>query len=222
MKIIILGSGDVSIELAKYLVNAGHAVTIADTAYDALAEIGNRIDLRVVIGNPASPDTLRRAGADNTELLVATTSDDEANITACCVAQFLFKIPRKIARLRSAEYLQEAGILFGPNSIPIDHIIATEYITTQSIMSMIELPGINEIGSFCDSRIIVASTKVELGGKLLGKSISSFSSYDGKASVLAVYRDKNIYPTSKKKHFKSGMKYFSVVNVTEPYLNYQH
>lgn len=208
MKIIILGSGDVSIELAKYLVNAGHAVTIADTAYDALAEIGNRIDLRVVIGNPASPDTLRRAGADNTELLVATTSDDEANITACCVAQFLFKIPRKIARLRSVEYLQEAGILFGPNSIPIDHIIATEYITTQSIMSMIELPGINEIGSFCDSRIIVASTKVELGGKLLGKSISSFSSYDGKASVLAVYRDKKYLSDLKKEAFQIGDEVF--------------
>ncbi|MGN1281971.1 MAG: Trk system potassium transporter TrkA [Succinivibrio sp.] len=189
MKIIILGSGDVSIELAKYLVNAGHAVTIADTDSDALAEIANRIDLRVVAGNPASPSTLRRAGAENTELLVATTSDDEANITACCVGQFLFNIPRKIARLRSADYLQEAGDLFGHNSIPIDHIIATEHIVTQSIMAMINLPGLSEIGSFCDGRIIVASAKVDVGGKLLGKSIRYFSSYDGKASVLAIYRN---------------------------------
>lgn len=36
MKIIILGSGDVSIELAKYLVTAGHAVTVADTASEEL------------------------------------------------------------------------------------------------------------------------------------------------------------------------------------------
>ena len=144
MKIIILGSGDVSIELARYLVNAGHAVTIADTNQEALQDIGNRVDLRVVIGNPSSPTTLRRAGAENTELLVATTSDDEANITACCVGQFLFKIPRKIARLRSAEYLEEASDLFGPNGIPIDHIIATEHLITQNVMAMIELPGITE------------------------------------------------------------------------------
>ena len=57
MKIIILGSGDVSIELARYLVNAGHAVTIADTNQEALQDIGNRVDLRVVIGNPSSPTT---------------------------------------------------------------------------------------------------------------------------------------------------------------------
>ena len=98
MKIIILGSGDVSLELAKYLVDAGHAVTIADTASEKLAEIANRIDLRVVVGNPASPETLRKAGAKNTELLVATTSDDETNITACSVAHFLFKTTRTIAR----------------------------------------------------------------------------------------------------------------------------
>ena len=42
MKIIILGSGDVSLELAKYLVNAGHAVTIADTDSELLTEIANR------------------------------------------------------------------------------------------------------------------------------------------------------------------------------------
>ena len=66
MKIIILGSGDVSIELARYLVNAGHAVTIADTNQEAVQDIGNRVDLRVVIGNPSSPTTLRRAGAENT------------------------------------------------------------------------------------------------------------------------------------------------------------
>ncbi len=208
MKIIILGSGDVSIELARYLVNAGHAVTIADTNQEALQDIGNRVDLRVVIGNPSSPTTLRRAGAENTELLVATTSDDEANITACCVGQFLFKIPRKIARLRSAEYLEEASDLFGPNGIPIDHIIATEHLITQNVMAMIELPGITEYGSFCDNRIIVASAKVEIGGKLLGKSMVFFNEYDGKAAILAVYRDDTYLTNLEKEVFKVGDEVF--------------
>lgn len=189
MKIIILGSGDVSLELAKYLVNAGHAVTIADTDSELLTEIANRIDLRVVTGNPASPATLRKAGAENTELLVATTSDDETNITACCVAHVLFKIPRKIARLRSHEYLSESENLFGLKSIPIDHIIATEQVITQNIMSLIELPGISSLGSFCNNRIIVGSARVEVGAKLLGQGISYFNEYDGKAKVLAIYRD---------------------------------
>lgn len=208
MKIIILGSGDVSLELAKYLVNAGHAVTVADTASEELTDIANRIDLRVVIGNPASPSTLRRAGAENTELLVATTSDDEANITACCVAHFLFNIPRKIARLRTADYLQEVDDLFGPKSIPIDHIIATEHLITENIMSMIELPGITAIGSFCNNRIIVGSTRVELGGKLVNKTISQFNNYEGKASVLAVYREDKYINDFDKEMFHVGDEVF--------------
>ena len=128
MKIIILGSGNVGIELAKYLVNAGHAVTLVDNASEDLSQARNRLDLRVVIGNPASPTVLRNAGAENTELLVAATPDDEVNITACSVGAFLFRIPRKIARIRSIDYLREADSLFGYNAVPIDHVISPEQI----------------------------------------------------------------------------------------------
>ncbi len=189
MKIIILGSGDVSLELAKYLVDAGHAVTIADTASDKLAEIANRIDLRVVVGNPASPETLRKAGAKNTELLVATTSDDETNITACSVAHFLFKTTRTIARLRAHDYLEERNTLFGKDGIPIDHIIATEDEVTKIIKAKVDFPGINAFGSFCNGSLVVVSTKVTADGKLCGKLVADFNKFDAAdAVVMAIYR----------------------------------
>ncbi len=189
MKIIILGSGDVSLELAKYLVDAGHAVTIADTASEKLAEIANRIDLRVVVGNPASPETLRKAGAKNTELLVATTSDDETNITACSVAHFLFKTTRTIARLRAQDYLEERNSLFGKNGIPIDHIIATEDEVTKLVKAKVDFPGINSYGSFCNGTLAVVSTRVSRKGKMCGKLVADFNKFDAaNAVVLAIYR----------------------------------
>ena len=93
MKIIILGAGYVGTELATYLANSGHAVTLVDTPSAELDRIALRIDLRVVQGNPSSPVVLRNAGAENTELLVAATADDEVNITACSIGAFLFHIP---------------------------------------------------------------------------------------------------------------------------------
>jgi len=189
MKIIILGSGDVSLELAKYLVDAGHAVTIADKDSDKLADIANRIDLRCVVGNPASPETLRKAGAKNTELLVATTSEDEVNITACSVAHFLFKITRTIARLRAQDYLGERDILFGRNGIPIDHIISTEDAVTNTIKAKVDFPGINAFGSFCKETLAVVSTKVNSDGKMCGKLVADFNKFDAAdAVVLAIYR----------------------------------
>ena len=204
MKIIILGSGNVGIELAKYLVNAGHAVTLVDNASEDLSQAGNRLDLRVVIGNPASPTVLRNAGAENTELLVAATPDDEVNITACSVGAFLFRIPRKIARIRSIDYLREADSLFGSNAVPIDHVISPEHIITDDICDLIELPGTSAVGSCFNGRVLVATAKVAVGGKLTGAPVEKFESFDGKAVALALYRRGKYVKDFKKDVFKPG------------------
>ena len=189
MKIIILGAASVGLELARYLVTAGHAITLVDTPSEELSQIGSRLDLRVVEGNPASPEVLRLAGAENTELLVATTSNDEINITACCIATFLFNVPRKIARIRSAEYLRESDALFGKGNIPIDHVIAPEHVITDEVLGLIELPGATAVASLCDGRVTVASAQCAIGGKLIGKSVSLFPEYEGNSQILAIYRD---------------------------------
>jgi len=189
MKIIILGAGYVGSELATYLTNAGHAVTLVDLPSPRLEQIASRIDLRVIQGNPSSPVVLRSAGAENAELLVAATADDEANITACSVGAFLFHTPRRIARIRSADYLKEADGLFGPQGIPIDHIISPEHITTDDIMGLINLPGASAAAKFFDGMLTAASAKCRARGALVGKKYAEFESYDGKAALLAVYRD---------------------------------
>ena len=204
MKIIILGAGNVGFELAKYLVNAGHAVTLVDNESEGLTTAASRLDLRVVTGNPASPDILRNAGAENAELLVAATPDDETNITACSVGAFLFRIPRKIARIRLSDYLREADNLFGSNAIPIDHIISPEHIITKNICDLIELPGTTAVGSCFNGRVLIASVRVSIGGKLLGQSVSKFENYDAKATALALYRNGKQVKDFKKDVFKNG------------------
>ena len=188
MKIIILGAGYVGMELASYLAGAGHAVTLVDQPSQKLDQIGSRVDLRVIQGNPSSPVVLRNAGAENTELLVAATADDEANITACCIGAFLFHIPRRIARIRSAEYLQEADSIFGPSGIPIDHLISPEHITTDDIMGLIELPGASSAAKFFDGMLTTVCARAQNGGKLLGKTYSEFEKFDARTALLSVYR----------------------------------
>ena len=76
MRIIIIGATTAGIGLAEYLVGSGHAVTLIDTPSEELSQIDNRLDLRVVQGMPSRPSVLRSAGAENTELLVATSNID--------------------------------------------------------------------------------------------------------------------------------------------------
>lgn len=188
MRIIIIGASLVGTELAEYLVHAGHAVTLIDTPADELTQIANRLDLRVIQGDPTAPAVLREAGARNTELLVATSASDEVNITTCCVASYLFDIPRKIARLRAPGYFDEADKLFGPSAIPIDHIISPEQLMADAVNDLMEIPGVNAIQSFARDRIILTSVTCQEGGKLIDQPITQLEEYEPKSKVIAVYR----------------------------------
>ncbi len=188
MKIIIVGATSVGTDLAEYLVQAGHAVTLIDHPSEELSQIANRLDLRVVQGDPTWPSVLREAGARNTELLVATSPQDEVNIAVCSVAHALFNIPRKIARMRAPDFLSEADKLFGDQAIPIDHIISPEHLMAAAVVDLMELPGSTAFHSFAKDRITIAAATCVAGGKLIGAQILDLENYDGKCKVLAVYR----------------------------------
>ena len=64
MKIIILGAGQVGRTAAQHLAReAANDVTVVDTDERLLRDLQDRIDIRTVQGNAASPQTLESAGA---------------------------------------------------------------------------------------------------------------------------------------------------------------
>ena len=66
-----------------------------DVDANRLQELQDRLDLRTVVGHASHPDALRQAGADDADLILAVTSSDEANMTACQVAYSLFSHPHQ-------------------------------------------------------------------------------------------------------------------------------
>ncbi len=91
MKIIILGAGQVGRTAAYHLAREeANDVTVVDTDEVLLRDLQDRIDIRTVQGNAASPRTLETAGARDADMLVALTNSDETNMVACHVAWNLF------------------------------------------------------------------------------------------------------------------------------------
>jgi trk system potassium uptake protein TrkA len=83
MKIIILGAGQVGSSVAESLVSEANDITVVDTDPARLALLQDRLDLRTVTGNAASPSVLRRAGAEDADMLIAVTQSDQTNLCAC-------------------------------------------------------------------------------------------------------------------------------------------
>jgi trk system potassium uptake protein TrkA len=189
MKIIVLGAGQVGSTLAENLVNEKNDVTVVDANAAFLEELQERLDIRTVHGHAAHPSVLRRAGADDADMIIAVTNSDDTNMLACKIADTLFHTPTKIARVRSNEYLHEDK-LFGPDALPVDMRISPEQLVTDYISRLIEYPGALQVVDFADGKVRLVGVKAYYGGPLVSRQLKELPQHlpGVEARVAAIYR----------------------------------
>lgn len=190
MKIIILGAGQVGATLAENLVGEQNEITVVDIDGNRLRELQDKYDLQGVMGHSAHPDVLRRAGAEDADMIIAATSSDEVNMVACQVAYSIFKTPTKIARIRSEQYLKYREKLFQNDDLPIDHYIAPEALVTKYIRRLIDHPGALQVLQFADGMLSLVAVKAYYGGLLVGYALSALKEHipNVETRVAAIYR----------------------------------
>ncbi|MBP1150150.1 MULTISPECIES: Trk system potassium transporter TrkA [Methylocaldum] len=190
MKIIILGAGQVGSSVLASLASEANDIVMVDTQPALLKDLQDRFDIGTVQGNAAHPTVLKRAGADEADMLIAVTSDDETNMLACQMADILFKIPRKIARVRAIEYFSYPGI-FSPETIPIDVVISPEQIITQFIERLLKYPGASQVLDFAEGRVRLVSVRAHQGGPLVGREIRELHQHmpNVHARITAIFRN---------------------------------
>jgi trk system potassium uptake protein TrkA len=196
MKIIILGANHVAVSLAENLASEANDITIVDTDADRLRELKDRIDVGTVVGQPSYPDILRMAGAEDADMLIAVTENDEVNLVACQIAHALFKTPKKICRLRSASYMANEG-LFSPGGIAADVVISPEQLVSLYIERLIDLPGSLQVLDFADGKAQLVAVKAYYGGPLVGQEIRFLRAHMPSVDtrVAAIFRrDRAIMP----------------------------
>ena len=189
MKIIILGAGQVGSSAAESLVSEANDITVVDTDSARLGPLQERLDLRTVAGNAASPTTLRAAGAEDADLLIAVTQSDQTNLCACRIAKTLFNVPTRIARLRSTDYLAHPELL-DDNNFAVDFAISPEQVVTDYIVKLIEFPGSLQVLEFAGGIVSMVAVRAVEGGPLVGRPLSEIRKHlpNVDARIAAIYR----------------------------------
>ncbi|MDT8450879.1 MAG: Trk system potassium transporter TrkA [Wenzhouxiangellaceae bacterium] len=197
MKIIILGAGQVGSGMAHSLSREENDISVVDTDPQRLGELQEKLDIRTVLGHASHPETLIRAGIEDTELLIALTNSDETNMIACQVAYSLFNTPTKVARVRAADYLAHPE-LFTREHTPIDFLISPEKLVTEQVQRLIEYPGALQVLDFADGRAQLVATRAVPEGKLVGRALNTLPDElptGTDARVAAIFRrDEAIIP----------------------------
>ena len=197
MKIIILGAGQVGRTAAFHLSREeGNDVTVIDVNEEILRDLQDRLDIRTVNGNASSPRILEAAGIASTDILVALTNSDEVNMLACQIAWTLYRTPKKIARVRSADYT-DRDKLFGENGVAVDVWISPEQLVTEYIARLLSYPGALQVVDFADGRVRLVGIRALKGGPLVGQALKTLREHipSADARVAAIYRaGKSIKP----------------------------
>ena len=142
MNIIICGAGRVGYTIAKILTEQNHSITVIDQSSDDIQKINENLDVKAIVGKATSPSVLEKANTKDSDMIIAVTRNDEINMLICQIAYTIFKVPKKIARIRSQDYLNSKySSLFNRENLPIDFIISPELEIAKSIQRKLEAPG---------------------------------------------------------------------------------
>ena len=214
MKIIICGAGKVGTSIARHLVDQGSDVTVIDSSHKLIDDLREKVDLKTVIGSASNPSVLKNAGAEDSDMIIAVTLQDEINMVACQMAHTFFKIPRKIARLRTEDFLNPIWRdLYNADNMPIDLIISPELEVARSIERQLKAPGAYDVVPFLNDEIELLSLVINDKCPLIDTSLINIHELfqenidvekNLRASILGISRDEKLFIAKKQDILTQG------------------
>ena len=218
MNIIICGAGRVGFTIAKQLTEQNHSITIIDQSSEDIQKISDSLDVKAIVGKATMPSVLEKAHNDETDMIIAVTKNDEINMLICQIAYSLFKIPKKIARIRTQDYLNpKFAKIYNKENLPIDVIISPELEIAKSIQRKLEAPGALDNVPFADNKIrlleILIDEKCPIVNIQLNELTKKFPKLN--ANILGVVRNEKFIFLKKNDLMKKDDKAYVIINSSQ-------
>jgi len=218
MNIIICGAGRVGFTIAKQLSDQGHSITVVDPSSEDIQKIDDALDVKAIVGKGTYPSILEKANAAETDMIIAVTRNDEINMVICQIAFSIFNIPKKIARIRSQDYLNPKFTrVYNKENLPIDVIISPEIEIAKSIQRKLEAPGALDSVPFADNKIrlleILINEKCNLINIKLNDLTKKYPNLD--ANIIGIIRDDKFIIPKKNDDIKLNDKIYVLINSSQ-------
>ena len=192
MNIVIVGAGSVGLELVEQLIREGHNITVIDSEQKNVQDAVNRFDVKGLVGNGGSLDTLLEAGVRECDLFIAVTEKDEINVLACMVAKSI-GVQYTVARVRNPEYTSMAN---DKNNIGISLMVNPEYQVSEEILNILQLPSAINIHNFSEGNADLVETRIKRDSVLEKPFTNIISNQSFNYSKESVFRQFRTSPAS--------------------------
>ena len=218
MNIIICGAGRVGFTIAKQLSEQGHSITVIDQSSEDIQKIDEALDVKAIVGKATYPSILEKANATKADMIIAVTRNDEINMVICQIAFSIFNIPKKIARIRSQDYLNPKFTrVYNKENLPIDVIISPEIEIAKSIQRKLEAPGSLDSVPFADNEIRLLEILINDNCKLINIQLNELTKkYPNlDANIIGIIRDDKFLIPKKNDDIKKNDKIYVIINSSQ-------
>ena len=218
MNIIICGAGRVGFTIAKILSEQGHSITVIDQSSEDIQKIDDTLDVKSIVGKATYPSILEKANASDSDMIIAVTRNDEINMLICQIAFSIFNVQKKIARIRSQDYLNPKFTkVYNKENLPIDVIISPEIEIAKSLQRKLESPGALDNVLFADNKIrlleILINEKCFLKNIKLNDLTKKFPQLN--ANIMGVIRKDKFFVLKKNDIMLRDDKAYVIINASQ-------
>ncbi len=213
MRIIIAGAGEMGFHLAKLLAAEEQDIVLIDTDASVLEYVSSYLDVSTLKGSATSPKILRESNVAKADLLIAVTSIEDTNITACIIGKSL-GAKKTVARISNLEFLHNRDEL-NLRGLGIDEIISPASLAAKEIKRLLKQSALTDTFEFEKGTLSLVGIKIGSNSKLINKTLteSAHLNPNHNFTTVAILRDdKTIIPHGENKFLKNDHAYF----ISEP------
>ena len=183
MYLIVVGLGGIGKNLVKIATEDKNDVVVIDMDEKRCREIAAKYDVLTIVGDATEKSTLEQAGVSKANALIATTSDDAANLMMALTAKGMGakKTVAVVNQEEHVEMFKEAGIFMYENP---DMTVASH------LYFSVKRPRIKDFLPVSGGKAEIFEVIVSEKSKVVGKPISKLHIKEG--IIVAIERDGDI------------------------------
>ncbi len=174
MRVIVVGAGQVGSSIAASLAEE-HEVVVVDMDEERVEALTYDLDVLAIEGDGASLSTLREAGVEESDMVIASTDADETNIVTCGTVKTVGD-PFTIARVKNTNYLETWEQAEG--ALGVDFMVGTNLLTARTAARVIGLPSARDVDSFAGGRVRMAEFEIPDGSPICGQTVQEADRFD--------------------------------------------
>ena len=205
MRVGIAGAGAVGLFIADDLRATGHEVLIIEQQPGVLERADTAEGIEWYIGDACEVSTLKDAGVDRCDVMVAATGDDEDNLVVSLLAKTEFAVPRVIARVNNPKN----EWLFNENW-GIDLSVSTPHLLTALVEEAVQVGRLVRLLQFEGGNARLVEATLAEDSPVVDKAIAELD-IPRDATIVAVVREEHVVMPRGDTVFEAGDEVLAMV-----------